>query len=295
MSEAKLDTCVVVIGAGAAGLAAAKLLICKKRKVIVLEARDRIGGRAHTTGEPFGFPYDCGAQWLEAPGAFKGFGTRRAVVDQEHDRYFVDGVETCRSVVKKAHRSLRAQLDLVAKSRVDQSIASAINGRGPAYEIAKAELGPLSVGLDVAKISTIDEYKQDCAEDRLFKAGYGAAVKRWAAGVRAPTGEAVSQIACQKNGVIVTTSKMMLGKGTCGHHHGADWCAHLPSAAPYLQATAPDSASEGNCRPPDGAFRETLDLVPTRGAQEKQSCTPGTISFGAVERCMRFGTRTGGS
>jgi monoamine oxidase len=51
MSESALDASVVVIGAGVAGLAAAKCLIPENRSVIVLESRDRIGGRAYTTTE----------------------------------------------------------------------------------------------------------------------------------------------------------------------------------------------------------------------------------------------------
>jgi monoamine oxidase len=208
MSKSKGDACVVVIGAGVAGLAAAKSLIRKKRSVIVLEARDRIGGRIHTTDDPFGFPYDCGAQWLEAPKTFKRFGTGRVFADQEHDRYFVDDNEVGRRAVEDAHRSLRKQLSLVAKSKADQSIASVITGDGTAHEIAKAELGPLSVGLDIAEISAADEHRQECSDDRLFREGYGAAIKRLAIGVRVRTSEAVHRVAWKKDGgVVVDTNK----------------------------------------------------------------------------------------
>src|SRR5258705_8129401 len=45
------DPDVVIVGAGVAGLAAARTLMAAHKTVLVLEARDRIGGRAlpHTT------------------------------------------------------------------------------------------------------------------------------------------------------------------------------------------------------------------------------------------------------
>ena len=42
------DSATLVIGAGAAGLAAARVLTAAGRPVRILEARDRIGGRIHT-------------------------------------------------------------------------------------------------------------------------------------------------------------------------------------------------------------------------------------------------------
>ncbi|KAJ6832060.1 putative polyamine oxidase 2 isoform X1 [Iris pallida] len=53
----------IVIGGGFAGLAAAHSLQNASFKVVLLESRDRIGGRAHTDYS-FGFPIDMGAAWL---------------------------------------------------------------------------------------------------------------------------------------------------------------------------------------------------------------------------------------
>ncbi|CAM6083218.1 unnamed protein product [Calypogeia fissa] len=54
---------VIVIGAGVAGLAAAHVLQSHNFKVVVLESRDRVGGRVYTDYS-FGFPVDMGASWL---------------------------------------------------------------------------------------------------------------------------------------------------------------------------------------------------------------------------------------
>ncbi len=56
-------TRVVVIGAGAAGLAAARDLSETGHDVTVVEARDRIGGRVHTRTLG-GAPVDLGASWI---------------------------------------------------------------------------------------------------------------------------------------------------------------------------------------------------------------------------------------
>ncbi|GAA3630998.1 FAD-dependent oxidoreductase [Microbacterium awajiense] len=57
----RVDT--IVVGAGVAGLTAARLLVDAGRRVIVLEARDRVGGRVHTDRST-GPATDLGASWI---------------------------------------------------------------------------------------------------------------------------------------------------------------------------------------------------------------------------------------
>jgi monoamine oxidase len=58
---------IVVIGAGAAGIAAARRVVAANRRVIVVEASDRIGGRCITDTATFGMPFDRGAWWIHNP------------------------------------------------------------------------------------------------------------------------------------------------------------------------------------------------------------------------------------
>ncbi|MCS7074798.1 MAG: FAD-dependent oxidoreductase, partial [Bacteroidia bacterium] len=56
---------VIVLGAGLAGLAAAYTLAEKKRKVTVLETRNRIGGRVYThTFEKENLTAELGGEWI---------------------------------------------------------------------------------------------------------------------------------------------------------------------------------------------------------------------------------------
>ena len=58
---------VVVIGAGAAGIAAARRIIAANRKVIVVEAASQVGGRCQTDSSTFDVPFDRGARWMHNP------------------------------------------------------------------------------------------------------------------------------------------------------------------------------------------------------------------------------------
>jgi monoamine oxidase len=58
---------IVVIGAGAAGIAAARRIQAANRKVIVVEADGRVGGRCSTDSTTFDVPFDRGARWLHNP------------------------------------------------------------------------------------------------------------------------------------------------------------------------------------------------------------------------------------
>jgi monoamine oxidase len=60
------DSDVIVIGAGAAGLGAARRLAAARIAVRVIEARNRVGGRAWTAHAPSGLPIELGCAWLHS-------------------------------------------------------------------------------------------------------------------------------------------------------------------------------------------------------------------------------------
>ncbi len=60
------DVEVVIVGGGAAGIAAARRLRDACVDCLVVEARPRLGGRAWTVRDPSGFPLDLGCGWLHS-------------------------------------------------------------------------------------------------------------------------------------------------------------------------------------------------------------------------------------
>src|SRR5581483_8440461 len=58
---------VIIVGAGAAGIAAARKFAAAGRRYALLEASDHVGGRCVTDTTTFGVPFDRGAHWIYTP------------------------------------------------------------------------------------------------------------------------------------------------------------------------------------------------------------------------------------
>jgi len=82
----ELQTDVVVIGAGLAGLSAARRLVAEGSEVVVLEARDRVGGR--TLNHPIGDEkvVEVGGQWV-GPGQDRVLAVIRELALETFDTY----------------------------------------------------------------------------------------------------------------------------------------------------------------------------------------------------------------
>jgi len=184
------DVDVVIIGAGAAGLAAAKALRAGGRSFHVIEAMDRIGGRAWTTSTDFGVPFDIGCAWLHAADRNPFYPEAQAAgwTLHHHDA----GLDHLYFGARKADPDDMARLALA-----DTALAAAIeahDGSGDRlgdlistchFLRANATYsGPMDFARDADEISVADYRAAECLDPNYFtKEGFGALIHRWGADV----------------------------------------------------------------------------------------------------------------
>ncbi|PTM42398.1 NAD(P)/FAD-dependent oxidoreductase [Bosea sp. 124] len=218
------ETDVIVIGAGAAGLAAAHDLKAAGRKAIVLEARSRIGGRAFTDAS-LGPAYDAGAMFIhwaernpwvqiardlgiETPGESWGGGFR----------VFADGrpmTDADRQKRRGAFGQIDRRLETVDLTRRDLSVKELLGDLGPDMsQIASSGL-LLSIGEESDRISTRDYQRLWAGDDLVVPSGYGNLVSRHGAGLDIRLNQPVSEIRWDGLDVAVTTPSGTLHANAC--------------------------------------------------------------------------------
>ena len=203
---------VVVIGAGAAGLAAARTLIAEGRSVTVLEARERIGGRAYTESETFGVPYDHGCHWLHVASLNPWI---QYAKDHDFDVYPAPDNEAVYVGDRPADETEIAALD---KAR--RALYSAIGGAGqqdvsPAsvfdlskrwHQVAANETGPQGMGKDLEDFSCADWWNSEGGKDWFCKQGFGLLVAHYGRDIPVQLSTAVTRVELENDGVSIETT-----------------------------------------------------------------------------------------
>ncbi|KAF7833393.1 putative polyamine oxidase 2 [Senna tora] len=230
---------VIVIGGGMSGIAAARALHDASFQVVLLESRERLGGRIHTNYS-FGFPVDLGASWLhgvckENPLApvigrlglplYRTSGDNSVLYDHDLESYALfdmDGHQVPQELVKKvgeAFEIILQETDNVRKEvNEDMSILRALSIvferrpdlrlEGLAHKVLQWYLCRME-GWFAADAETISLKSWD--EEELLPGGHGLMVRGYlpvihtlAKGLDIRLGHRVTKITRRYNGVKVT-------------------------------------------------------------------------------------------
>jgi len=229
-------TDVVIIGAGAAGIAAARRIAAGGRKFVVLEAADHIGGRCITDTYTFDVPYDRGAHWIHMPdinpvmklAPRQGLEVYPAPASQKvriGRRYAREGeLEDFLAVQVRANRAIT---EAARKSDIacEQALPNDLADWRPAIEFV---LGPFGCGKDLAEVSAVDFAKSaERGADAFCRQGFGTLISGLAQGVPVQLSTPATAIDMRRNvavetpkgtiaarAAIVTVSSNVIASGT---------------------------------------------------------------------------------
>jgi len=182
---------IAIIGAGAAGIAAALKLSETKLDIVLLEARDRLGGRAHTIRTPDGVPLDLGCEWLHsanrnalaAPIERVGF-----TLDRRPPRW---GRQTGNRDFPAADQEAFAEAFDAFERRLAEAAEKGLEGPAAAYFERGCRWNPLMDavssyfnGAEFDRVSVLDYAAyEDTETNWRVREGYGTGITALAAGL----------------------------------------------------------------------------------------------------------------
>jgi monoamine oxidase len=185
-SAAEVD--VVIVGAGAAGIAAARRVAAANRSFRLYEAGNRIGGRCVTDTKIFGVPFDRGAHWIHNPDS-----NPLSKLASGLDIYPVPRGQTVRVGPRNARdaelenflsslvRSRRAFAD-AGRVKTDVAAAALPRDLGDWQGTIEFMLGPLGLSKDLKGVSATDLARAvERDSDAFCRQGYGALLAKLAA------------------------------------------------------------------------------------------------------------------
>lgn len=208
------DVDVVIVGAGCAGLAAAKRLRAAGLTFQLVEAMDRIGGRAWTSSADFGIPFDIGCAWLHAADRNPFYPEAQAAgwTLQHHDMaldHLWFGKRRATASEMAAERRAEAELAAcIDRHRGSSDRLSTLVEACHGLRVSATFAGPMDFGADDDEISVIDyRAAADLDPNYFTREGFGALIHRWGEDVPVNLGTPVRRIRWDGPGVEVETSK----------------------------------------------------------------------------------------
>ena len=218
------DVDVAIIGAGSAGLSAARTLIDAGISFKLLEASNRIGGRAYTDTTTFGVPFDQGC-WLQhssSDNPWVTFATNHGFdigpMPPGGDKVWIgsrEATDTEYRTMSETYRKMRAAIVQAAASVQNISARQALEKLERNKWSAMVE-GWIPSGRDLDKLSPVDWWSRGgSGQNYHCRAGYGTLVKKYGHNIPVELNTPVNEIDWSGQGVRVYTDSGALTARYC--------------------------------------------------------------------------------
>jgi monoamine oxidase len=211
-------TDVIVVGAGSAGISAARELIARGLQVQVIEADGRIGGRVFSETTTFGVPYDVGAHWLhyrEANpfvdyGLENGFDLYAAPSDEIY--YVGDRPATDEELSVFGDAMDTANVAMLTAGRQGQDVAASevVPDLGEWGLTTSLFTGAYEMAKDPDQFSCADWYTAEDGTDWYCREGFGALFAHSARDAKVTLNTKAQKIRWGGQGVEVETNNGIL-------------------------------------------------------------------------------------
>ncbi|GLK66385.1 flavin monoamine oxidase family protein [Hansschlegelia plantiphila] len=211
----KSDIEVAVIGAGAAGIGAARRLHDAGVDVLLIEARDRIGGRSWTVSDPIGGGLDLGCGWLHSGdrnpwttlAEEDGFRVDRSPPPWSRRALDVGFPPADQEAFQRANQAFHDRLAEVAQIRPDPPASAALDPASRWNGLIDAISTYIS-GAELERVSAFDLWNYaDTEVNWRVAEGYGAAIAGHGRGLPVALGAAVGAIDHSGPRVRIETAK----------------------------------------------------------------------------------------
>jgi monoamine oxidase len=203
---------VVVIGAGAAGIGAGIALTRARIPFIIIEAKDRIGGRAFSDTTSLGHLWDHGCHWFHS--ADKN--VLRKIADKIGHKYrqtprapiaqrYVGGKWLSSPFAGDYVWDLLGAIADTGKAGRDVPASELLDARHPWHPLIHHWIN-LMYSVEPSEVSTLDAgYYDDTHVNLPVEGGYGALIARLGQGLPIKTGVAARSVTASKEGVAIAT------------------------------------------------------------------------------------------
>lgn len=218
------DTDVVIVGAGSAGIAAARVLSEKGINFVILEAKNQIGGRAFTDTKSFGKPFDLGCTFQHQSEKNPYVSYARSnnfpigpLPADENTQVWISGSELTGDQyedIERRYQEYKAATEKAGRAGRDISVAQAVSSL-PKTKYDKMVGQWLVPGSEPAKISVLDWWNGVAGTDQFSPAGYGTIVRHFGRNLKVSLNTEVKQIDWSGSGVKVTTNKGTIDAKQC--------------------------------------------------------------------------------